>query len=383
MFGKFLKLAGILLVASILLSQTGVALADEAPGTGPETAFSVPDSQVTIPAGGELWFAFNYLGDGSKITVDMSGDFQSPTHQTPLTQFTIWTPAEVQKRALHETVTPVGAGAANTYGYNPDMIWTSNFNARGTYYIVVDQSSQRSGSFHLTLTGSSVTPAGQPMASSGTAPSPAPTAVLAATAPSASAPVTPTVAPAASVPVTPTAAPAVSAPVSSTVAVTATTPVSTTAAVAVSAPVTPTVAPAPTAPATAVVAPAASPSISGTGPGSAFGSSRGWVQTAQGAATWYAFQYRGDGSPITVDMQVNPAAAAGFAVWTPQSVQTMQGGQLVIPIGLGAINPNEADDLIWTGSLHQPGTYYVLVAQSGPPGSYNLTITGSGVTFGQ
>ena len=107
------------------------------------------------------------------------------------------------------------------------------------------------------------------------------------------------------------------------------------------------------------------------------------MQTAQGAATWYAFQYRGDGSPITVDMQVNPAAAAGFAVWTPQSVQTMQGGQLVIPIGLGAINPNEADDLIWTGSLHQPGTYYVLVAQSGPPGSYNLTITGSGVTFGQ
>ncbi len=82
-------------------------------------------------------------------------------------------------------------------------------------------------------------------------------------------------------------------------------------------------------------------------------------------------------------MQVNPAATAGFAVWTPQSVQTMQGGQLVIPIGLGSINPNEADDLIWSGSLHQAGTYYVLVAQSGPAGSYNLTVTGSGVTFGQ
>jgi hypothetical protein len=80
-------------------------------------------------------------------------------------------------------------------------------------------------------------------------------------------------------------------------------------------------------------------------------------------------------------MQVYPVAAAGFAVWTPQNLQTMRGGQVVSPIGLGSVNPNKANDLIWSGSFLTPGTYYVLVAQNGPPGGYNLQITGSGVNF--
>ncbi len=362
MFGKFLKLAGVFLIASTLLAGAGHVFAAEAPGTGPETAFTVPSGPVSIPAGGELWFAFAYDGDGSQINIDMSGNFQSPTHKAPLTQFAIWTSEEVRQRSLGESVTPIGAGAVNSYNNNPDMIWTSNFNAWGTYYVVVDQSTLAPGTFQLTVTGSGVSVAGQPMPSSAAAPTTAPVASVPATAaPAPSAPVTSTAAPAPSLPMTSTASSVVSVPMTATAVPAASAPVSSTAAPAASAPVTGTLAP-------------------GAGPDNAISTAKGWVPTASGSVTWYSFQYAGDGSQVTIDMQVYPATAAGFAVWTPQNLQTMLAGQVVTPIGLGsASNSNKPNDLLWSGSFLKPGTYYVLVAQDGPPGGYNLQISGSGV----
>jgi hypothetical protein len=317
MLGKLLKLAGVLLVAGSLLVGAGPTLADEAPGTGPELAFSVPAGTVSIPAGGELWFAFSYIGDGSQILVDMGGNPQ-------LTTFAIWTPAQVQTRSMNQSVTPIGKGGFNTYTSNPDQVWNGSFNAKGTYYVVVDQDSSAPGSFQLTVTGSGVYAAGQPMPSSSAVGAP----VLAANAVAESAPV----AAAASVPT----------PAISTVA-------------------------------------------SGSGPNNAITAAKGWVTTTPGATTWYAFQYYGDNltnPQVTIHMLVYPSAAASYAVWTPANLQTTLSGQSVTPVGLGSASPNNANDLVWSGSFNLAGTYYVVVTQ-GEPGGYNLQITDSGVTFGQ
>jgi hypothetical protein len=333
MFGKVLKLAGVLLVAGTLLANTGPVLAAEAPGTGPETAFSVPAGMVTIPAGGEHWFAFSYAGDGSQIYVDMGGNWLWPGHRRRATQFTVWTPANVQARSIGQAVTPVGAGDVNSYTSNPDQVWSGSFNLPGAYYVVVDQYPLATGSFQLKVTGSGVYSAGQPMPSSAAAATPAPAAsAVAAPAPAEAAP-------SVSVSMTSTAAPGVSAPLTSTVP-------------------------------------------SGAGPNYAINGAQGWVTTVPGSTTWYAFQYAGDGSQVTIDMQVYPSTTASFAVWTPANLQAMQAGQSVTPIGAGSANPFNANDLLWSGSFNTSGTYYVLVAQSAAPGGYDLRITGSGVAFG-
>ena len=307
MWSKILKLAGVLLLAGTLLVSTYPVFAAEAPGTGPELAFTVPTGAVSIPAGGELWFAFGYIGDGSTIVVDMAGN-------PALTTFTVWTPANVQTRSMNQSVTPIGAGSVMSYTSNPDQVWNGSFNKSGTYYVVVDESSRAPGSFVLTVTGSGVSTAGQPMPSSAAASTPAPAAAAVATpAPSAA-----------------VAAPA--ATVTSTVA-------------------------------------------SGTGPNNTFTGPRGWLTTNPGTSTWYAFQYLGDGSQRLIDMKVYPSTAASFAVWTKQDLQ-----YIGTPVGIGSANPNNANDLLWSGSFNVPGTYYVVVAQSGA-GGYNLTIAGSGVSF--
>ncbi len=327
MFGKLLKLAGVILVASTLLVGAGQVFAAEAPGTGPELAFTVPVGSVSIPAGGELWFAFNYAGDGSQILVDMGGNATTTT-------FTVWTPANVVTRSMNQSVTNVGAGSVMGYTSNPDQVWNGSFNTRGTYYVVVDQNSSGPGSFRLSVTGSGVSSAGQPMPSS----SASAASAEAAGAPAASAPVTSTVA----------AAPAAVAP-------------------AVSAPVTTTVA-------------------AGTGPANAITGPKGWVTTTPGATTWYAFQYPGDGSQVTIHMAVYPSSAASYAVWTPQDLLSSQAGWTISgstsPVGLGSPNPNNGNDIVWSGSFITPGTYYVVVSQGSTPGGYNLQITGSGVSFG-
>ncbi len=333
MLRKLFELAGAFLVAGALLVNTGQVLAAEAPGTGPETAFTVPAGTVSIPAGGELWFAFSYAGDGSQIYVDMGGNFQWPGHRRFLTQFTVWTPANVQARSMNQAVTPVGAGTVNSSTSNPDQVWSGSFNLPATYYVVVDQNPLTSGSLQLKVAGSGVYGAGQPMPFSAAAATvaPAPNAVAA--------------------PSPAGAAPGVSAPVTST-----TTP-------GVSAPVTGTAA-------------------SGAGPDAAIDGSLGWVTTTPGSTTWYAFQYAGDGSQVTINLQVYPSTTASFAVWTPANLQTMQAGQGVTPVGAGSANPYNANDLLWSGSFNTRGTYYVPVAQSATPGGYNLRITGSGVSFG-
>ena len=103
---------------------------------------------------------------------------------------------------------------------------------------------------------------------------------------------------------------------------------------------------------------------------------------ANGQQVWYAFKYDGGDTAILVRMAVSPSNSATFSVWTPENVRRWAAGEKPNPIGIGVKNDQFGGDLVWTGSFKFPGTYYVLVEQTGgTAGSYKLDISGKGVSF--
>ena len=126
---------------------------------------------------------------------------------------------------------------------------------------------------------------------------------------------------------------------------------------------------------------AGSVSAAGTGPGDALTPSGQWNPLAAGQQAWYAFNYAGDGSQITVRLSADQTNAAAFEVWTPDQLQQWGTGDAVTPVGRGAINDYLGGDSIWTGNFDSAGVYYVIVSATGNAINYTLQISGDGVSF--
>lgn len=117
----------------------------------------------------------------------------------------------------------------------------------------------------------------------------------------------------------------------------------------------------------------------GNGPDTAGAPPADWQPLGVGERVWYAFNYAGDKSQVEVKLEAEPGNAANFYVWTPQDVKNWAGsGGVETPIGCGCpTSPH-----MWSGNFNSPGTYYVVVKQSGnKPANYKLTVAGKGVTM--
>jgi hypothetical protein len=135
---------------------------------------------------------------------------------------------------------------------------------------------------------------------------------------------------------------------------------------------------------TMTIAPPVQASMAGTGPDDASMPVADWQPLGANESHWYAFRYQGDGSQIQVRLQAEPAEGATFAIWTPDQIRRWGLGEYVEPIGRGSADPFAAGTLVWSGSFTLPGTYYVVVEQTGSqPGMlfYLLTVSGKGVAF--
>ncbi len=109
-----------------------------------------------------------------------------------------------------------------------------------------------------------------------------------------------------------------------------------------------------------------------------------WQSLSAGESRWYAFEYRGDGSEIQVNLQATPVGSTGFVVWTPGQIRRWTTSRRLEPIGRGGEDPFVEDRLTWAGSFPEAGTYYVVVEQAdGFTGQswYLLEIEGQGVSF--
>ncbi|MEZ4861452.1 MAG: hypothetical protein R3C14_09100 [Caldilineaceae bacterium] len=108
----------------------------------------------------------------------------------------------------------------------------------------------------------------------------------------------------------------------------------------------------------------------------------GWVTLPAGAHHWYAFRDEGDSTTIAVRLTVLPPASAAFTVLTAEQIHKWERGEEFQAVGAGTPFKLFNNDLYWTGSFVQSGSYYVLVESTGRSESYyKLTITGRQVSF--
>lgn len=105
-----------------------------------------------------------------------------------------------------------------------------------------------------------------------------------------------------------------------------------------------------------------------------------WMALPAGEQQWYAFRDEGDDTPITIRMTVVPAQGARFIVLTPPQANDWVRGASEAAVGQGTPAAVANDDLYWSGSFVQSGTYYVLV-KSNHQGlsNYKLLINGKRV----
>jgi hypothetical protein len=302
----------------------------QSPSSGPDTATAPPTGSVTATVGSRAWYKFDYTGDGSEILIRMA---ISPSLSAG---FGVWTQDNVRAWAAGGAENPVGRGSVNN-ALGGDLVWAGNFTIAGTYYVVVDQMGPNASSYTLSITGKSVSlPAATPMM----------TAV--ATGTSATAPTT-------------------AAPTGAATAMA--TSVATMAATAVAQP-------------TGVATPVSTAVVAGgNGPSDALSIRGTSTMVPVGGRTWYSFNYTGDRSEILVRMSVSPSLSAGFMVLTSDGVKAWQSNGTFSPIGRGSVNNALGGDLVWAGNFTIPGTYYVVVEQSGTNiGYYTLQISGTGVS---
>lgn len=107
-----------------------------------------------------------------------------------------------------------------------------------------------------------------------------------------------------------------------------------------------------------------------------------WQALPKATSHWYAFRDEGDATPILVRMTVLPEHSASFWVLTTEEMRQWRRGEGLNAVGAGSEMKLFRNDLYWTGSFVQSGTYYVLVQNNGQePSNYQITIDGSGVSF--
>jgi hypothetical protein len=146
---KFVRWLGVLLVVGLLAASPLGALVALAQGGGPSDAIHHAQGWTSIAVGQKVWYAFEYKGNGSQILVRM------PASPRSALAFSVWTQAEVDSWARDGKDCPVGRGSPNAAMGN-DLVWSGNFNLKGTYYVRVEQQGTAGGSYDLQISGKDV-----------------------------------------------------------------------------------------------------------------------------------------------------------------------------------------------------------------------------------
>lgn len=135
-------MVSIVLTVAVLMASTMAALA--ATGTGPDDALVPSGDWQPLEAGEEHWYAFQYVGDGSQIRVLLEAVPEEGA------SFAVWTPEEARRWRAGSPVDPIGRGSADPSAPGK-LVWTGNFNDKGTYYAVVEATGSQPGTTYYLL----------------------------------------------------------------------------------------------------------------------------------------------------------------------------------------------------------------------------------------
>jgi hypothetical protein len=123
--------------------------------TYPTSAIYVFDSTPrTIPENAELWFAFDYAGDRTKIVIVIPGGNENRL------AFRLYTPDQIER--YEQTGDFIGEGTAPMVPCDSgkcasnDLLWSGDFNSGGTYFVQVINRNSVPKTFQLIVVGSGV-----------------------------------------------------------------------------------------------------------------------------------------------------------------------------------------------------------------------------------
>lgn len=144
------KFVGFGIVLSVLL-VTGLVLAGNlaaAGGTGVGDALIPTGASMTAMPESKTWYKFDESGSNKTVTIALDANGQSGI------QFFVYTPDAITKWFNGEKLQALGVSSSTPVH---DQVWEGRFRAAGTYYIVVENTSQNSIEYRLNVTGEGVT----------------------------------------------------------------------------------------------------------------------------------------------------------------------------------------------------------------------------------
>lgn len=392
---KFLVLVAVGLIVIALGFGAGQVTAQGPTNTFPGGASGVDNQYHNIPANTHLWYFFEYSGDNTQFSLVLFGGAKDKL------DFNLYLPTQVTLPDQWVT-NPIGRGsqpgiACPAGGGNCDQdnkIWLGNFNISGRYYVEVINNNSQNIAFLLKVVGGGDSIALHPP----TATAPAPVAPVApaatrtqprvvATAPAA--------VPNAILTVMAQVAQTLEAPLASAPSTSTTgtpQPTATPQAAATSQPTTVSQATGPTATNTPLVI--ASPRASPT-PNNFYWQAALYVVDDRRrvippkADLWFKFDYGGDKSQITARIPDAKLSLIEFKVYTSEQAQNYEREDKFIGVGSPprvscSSGPCDSNELSWSGSFSQSGTYYLRVTNTSEKyANFVLIVSGSNVSLGQ
>jgi hypothetical protein len=140
-----LRFMSVILAVVVLLSLgLAGAVPAEAAGTGVSDALTPTGDWEQLNAGQSRWYAFEYAGDGSQVEVRLE---LMPEGSA---SFVVWTPEEIYRWGLGESVQPVGRSAADPHASGV-LVWSGSFTTAGTYYVVLEHAANSAGTSYYLL----------------------------------------------------------------------------------------------------------------------------------------------------------------------------------------------------------------------------------------
>lgn len=144
---KFLWL-GMMLLGGVLLAIFFVGNSFAAGGNGPGDAIIPTGETVTAPPQSQTWYKFDESGSNKIITAALNANGQSGI------RFSVYTPEAIELWMRGEKLQAIGVSSPSPIH---DQEWEGRFRAAGTYYLVVENSTDQPLAYQLTVSGEGVT----------------------------------------------------------------------------------------------------------------------------------------------------------------------------------------------------------------------------------
>ena len=150
-----------------LAASDAVAVVEEG-GSGPADAMAPSDTWQSLPAGGALWYAFDYHGhhefpkakddeeEEDPVWIASEATVSLDSEPDESVTFSIWADEQVRLWLAGEDYEPIGKGTASDYDPG-DLSWAGSFGGPGHYYVVVENQDSEAADFLLLVGGEDVT----------------------------------------------------------------------------------------------------------------------------------------------------------------------------------------------------------------------------------